>query len=137
MIQLSIQKLFLDLNGLKSQEDFLQSSAHPCGEQNGGSENIFPPVSTPLPSTPQLSEQQLNPKIIPVVSTLTHPAKLEDEREGKQTTERAKMVSESYTELMSDTPTAFCPLSSCHKPVTVMKEEADDEAPNEQLHGAS
>lgn len=40
-LQLSIQKLFLDLNGLKSQEDFLQSSAHPCGEQNGGSENIF------------------------------------------------------------------------------------------------
>ncbi len=45
----------LDLIKLKSQEDFLQSSNHPCGEPNSGSQNIFPPVSTPLPSTPQLS----------------------------------------------------------------------------------
>lgn len=47
--------LTLDLNKLKPHKGFLQSSNCPCGEQKSGSESIFPPVSTPLPSTPQLS----------------------------------------------------------------------------------
>lgn len=53
-INYRINNLILVVTLLRTKVQQGRSSDRPCGEQNRGSESIFPPMSTPLPSTPQL-----------------------------------------------------------------------------------